>query len=231
MKKILLIILVLMMVPIAFGMEKGIVGEPITLTSNHVLAQSGYYNNVTAYISIVYPNGTQAVLSQPTVNSTVQNGVFLYNYTPTVTGIYFTTTNFYNSSDFIGVGSDTFLIEEDVEMNVSIIIGLIAIIIYFIYLGKDLMSKPQAVDENKHIQKWINTQTIGLFTYMLASWLVLILFFVLKQISATSSMANFFDGLFVVFLWIIPMLNIGYWMFFAIFKIVNAFNMNQRHRR
>ncbi len=101
-----------MAIPLILATDISHVSEQMTLTANHILAQSGYYDTVTAYINVTYPNGTQNInLAQMTVSAT-DKGVFYYNYTPTVAGIYFTSTQFYNGSESIGIGSSTFYVEE-----------------------------------------------------------------------------------------------------------------------
>lgn len=111
---------------------------------------------------------------------------------------------------------------EQNNMYLSVIFGLIAVIVYFIYLGKDLMSKPTGNQDQKQAQKWLTTETVGLFLYMLASWLVLALFFVLYLITVGTTLEDFFLTLFKIFLWVIPLANIAYWTFYIIFLIINS---------
>ena len=120
---------------------------------------------------------------------------------------------------------------EENNMYLSVIFGLIAVIIYFIYLGKDLMAKPMGNSDQKEAQKWLTTETVGLFLYMLASWLVLALFFVLYLITVGTTLENFFLTLFKIFLWVIPLANVGYWTFYIIFLIMNSMKRAIKLRR
>jgi hypothetical protein len=107
-------------------------------------------------------------------------------------------------------------------MYIALILALIALIAYFIYLGKDLMGKPMGNEDQKDAQKWLSSQTIGLFIYMLASWLILVLFFVMAQFTTGTNLETIFSVLFTAFLWVIPLVNIAYWTFYIIFLIMNS---------
>lgn len=127
--KIILIPIVLILCLFSvFAIDTGHVNETILLASNHPLAQSGYFTDVTAYITIAFPNGTSDILNQPTTESLTEPGVFYYNYTPVVSGVYFTSTQFYNGSSDIGVGSSTFYISEPPVVDNEAMSGITTLI-------------------------------------------------------------------------------------------------------
>lgn len=141
MKKTLLLLLMLFVLPIVIATDVGYVNQTMTVFSSHPLAISGYFDNVTAYISILFPDGTQSILSQQAFPSPDIPGVFGYNYTPNQTGTYYTTTQFYNSTDDIGTGSDTFFVktadiaENDGMTGLGVIIAIGIAIAIFAYLA------------------------------------------------------------------------------------------------
>lgn len=204
------------------------VGQRINLYSD-ALTQIGYYTTVNANITIYLPNGSISVLNAPMTQ--LKSGLFLYNYTPNTTGQYYTATVYGNSTGLIGISTATFTVTGLYSMYIAIIIALIATIAYFIYLGKDLMNKPMGNQDQKGAQKWLNTQTVGLFVYMLSSWLILALFFVMYQFTIGTAVENFFSILFSVFLWVIPLANIAYWTFYIIFLIMNSLKRAIRIRK
>lgn len=229
MKKTLIIMMaILLLMPVIFATDITPINQPMILWANFGI-NSSIVNIVNANATITDPNLLEVVTLQP---MTADNpNTFYYNFTPNVSGTYLLSVQYGDNSGTFYISTSTFYAEENVDMLTAVMLGLIAIIIYFIYLGKDLMKQPTVVEENKGVQKWLNAQTVGVFTYMVASWLVLGLFFVLESITNGLSVNPFFETLFTIFLWVIPMINVGYWTFFVIFKIVTALKLGVRQRK
>jgi hypothetical protein len=228
MKKILILMLaMIVMLPIVFATDITIVNQPIILWANFGLNES-IVNITSANVTIKNPTLLTIVNNQ----AMTQNGsqTFFYNLTPNLSGTYLMTVTYMDNGGTFYIDNSTFYAREDNTMMIGLLIGLIALAIYFIYVGKDLMTRPTAVDENKGIQKWLNTQTLGLFTYLLSSWIVLAIVFVMERLSVGNITHPFFETLFTTFLMIIVLLNVGYWIFFVIFKIVSSLKAGVRHR-
>lgn len=220
--------MVLFLMPCILANDETVINQPTTLWAD-ILDGTTYYSSTSANITI-YNAQTQTVVNNVAMTN-LATGRYYYNFTPNTTGIFYTYTTFYNSTGLVATATSTFYVQENNDMLLAIVLGLIAIIIYFIYLGKDLMKQPTALDENKGIQKWLSAQTVGVFTYMMASWLVLGLIFVLRQLSQGQTTQTFFETLFNVFVLVIPLINVGYWIFFVIFKVVSSLKAGIRHRK
>jgi len=219
---------ILLIVPSVFANDWTVKGEQTTLWAT-IQDGANFYSSNQANITIYFPNTTVAVTNVPM--TLVATGRYAYNYTPNTTGIYYTYTQFWNTTSLVATADSTFYVAESYNMMIAIILGLVALIIYFIYTGKDLMKQPTGLEENKGVQKWLNTQTVGLFTYLLASWLILGLFFVLRQFAQNTTVQPFFETLFNIFGLVIPLINIGYMIFFVIFKVVSSLKAGIRHRK
>lgn len=142
MNKLLLVMIgIALLIPIVSAGDTTLVGQNITIFATHPLAFSGYFTDVTAYVSVLYPNGSQAILSQVMIPSSDIPGTFSYNYTPDDVGTFYTTTQFYNGTEDIGTGSDTFyvyppeILEETNMPALGVIVAIGIAIALFAYMA------------------------------------------------------------------------------------------------
>lgn len=117
-------------------------------------------------------------------------------------------------------------------IDTAIITGMIGIIVYLIYIAKDFMSKP-ITREQDHAQtmKWLNVQNLGVFIYLLTSWFVLVLVYILYKFSATLTIEPLMEKIYMIFIIIVPSINVLYLIFFVIFKIQSSLKKGAQIRR
>lgn len=138
MKKIILITMLLMFVPIVFATDMGFVGQNTSLWSD-ILDGVSYYDSTSANITIYYPNGTLALSN--VAMTKITTGTYLYNFTSNQTGIHYTKTQYYNGTTLIATATSTFYIAQAqlVESNnmsaIAVIIALSVVTILFLYMG------------------------------------------------------------------------------------------------
>lgn len=107
MKKYLLMLFVLLLVPFVFAEEYSS-GQEMTITAYYIEnAVPTDIDNVT--ITIILPTGLEDVIDENMTRIDV--GTYEYKYTPPFSGVYTVQIKYYNDSVLLGTGSGTFNVD------------------------------------------------------------------------------------------------------------------------
>jgi len=103
-------------------------------------------------------------------------------------------------------------------MEIAIILGLIALLVYLLYTSKDIVNKPQG-DIAKGVWKVFDTKNISVFLFILASWVVVAIIGFINVLGLTQPYEPLLQGVFIAVLWGNVMFNILYLAVYIIYLV------------
>jgi len=200
-----------------YNIEKGknlTIYAPVTNGLNPI-------NATTINITIYYLNGTTALNTVLMHYTSLGNYEFFY--VPNQTG------------QFIGtvravVAGKTYTrdvqisVVEDRQMILAITITLLFLSIFFVYIGKDLYTKPMSTHpEFASATKWIDLKKWGVLFVSLSAWSLVVLVAILTDASTGATYNPIMQAVFFVTIAIMGLFTILYTAYFFIFAFYNSF--------
>jgi len=172
-------------------------------------AYDGTGQTTAVNISITYPNGSDYTTNQEMVAD--GGGRYYYTTVFNTTGNYIGVYEFYNStgSNFYDGAESKEITEEFNVLTFTILFGLIALAAALIFFSKDIMTKPKG-QTNNAIMKIIDGKNMGVFIYLIASWIVVAMVGFMYNISLGETYEGILLNIFILVSLLVTAFNIGY---------------------
>lgn len=189
-------------------------------------AHESYYSPHNATISVYGPNNSLLVNNTPFTE--FETGKFIYSFIPEQQGNYFILAQYENTTKTLAIAgvsayADYKPLTEANMIPLTILIGLIGIIVYVLYLSKDMLKKP-AGDIDKGIYKWVNPQNVGAFFHILSAWLVAIIVYILVLLAEGTTYAGIMTTIFTGVMWIVGVYTFIYITLYMVFLSISAYD-------
>jgi hypothetical protein len=201
-----------MIMPLVFATDITYTHKPMTLWADSTVA-GAYYPSTNATISVYSQNWSQ-IFTNVTMTP-ISTGIFAFNFTPNETGIYYTATLFFNGTDQVLIGSSTFYVQEDTEMLTAIMLGLVAIMIFFFIIGYNLITKPIANPKDQELK----LQDLGMFFILLDFIFVIILLGLMQNFSQGQTYSGIMDAVYGIGVWVTILVASLYIIAYTIYRI------------
>jgi hypothetical protein len=206
---------------LAFATEVAPLNEEYIIWAD--ITQNGQFFSATnATLTLITPEKTIALNSTEMIN--YATGIYYYNFTFNQTGEWFGFVEFSNATDVVAIASQTLIVRESqTNMELAIVIGLIALAIWLIYVGRELMSKPVGQIQKK-IDLFLQPRNFGVFLHLAASWVFVGLLGFLSISSVAKAYESLITSIFTTFIWLVAFFNLGYLVFYILFTITEWLN-------
>jgi hypothetical protein len=214
-----LLLLVVISIPMAFADYNVEQGQPITfyvpVTNGEALTSATGVN-----ISISHANGTIYMNSTAMVlNAT---GEYFYTLNATQTGNYIATVRAVVSGTPYS-RDIAFSVVEDRQMILAITITLLFMSLFFIYVGKDMYTKPMSsIPEFARATKWLDLKKWGVLFVSLSAWSLVVLIGILTTASYNASYNGMMQTIFFVTIAVMGLFTILYVAYFFIFAFYES---------
>lgn len=154
-----LLIVMLLLFPAVMADDFATVNKQVTLWTD-VTTGTAYYP--TTGVNITIYNSTGGVVLANAAMQSVSTGLYKYNFTPTSSGVFYTSSVAYNNTyAVIGLSGSTFTVSErGVEMGLVILFAIAFIMAAMLFLTFQLD------DEYKAIKLLLLLVSVGLFVLM-----------------------------------------------------------------
>lgn len=120
-KIIIYALMFLLILSVAFAGDIGTVNQSMSLYAD-AIATNAYFP--TAQATITIRNSSGSVLVNNASMTALVQGLYIYNFTPQTSGVHYTISTFYNSTDIIGLASSTFYVESPQPIEADNMTGI-----------------------------------------------------------------------------------------------------------
>lgn len=213
-KFLITLMFVLLLVPNVLANDETVINTPTTLWAT-IMNGATYYSANQANISIYLPNTSLLILNQPM--TLVSTGVYAYNFSPNVSGIYYTSTVFWNTTSLVATADSTFYVSENAEMVLTILFGLLALIILCFWYARSMANKP-ITSVNLWIFENVTTKDFSIIFDIVGGFLVIPLLAFLNIIATGSTYAPMFEKLYIVGTYFIGFTLLAYLIFYLMYR-------------
>lgn len=209
-----ILIVLLLCIPSVLANDETVKGQQTTLWSD-ILNGSTYYSATSANITIYYPNGTPSIISQSMF--LLATGRYTYNYTPNSTGIYYTYTTFQDSTGLVATATSTFYVQEESELYLAILFGLLALIILCFWYARSMANQPKT-QVNVWILNEVTTKDFAVIFDLIGAFLILPLISLLNIWATGTQYAPIFASIYTAGFYFIGFTIFGYLVFYLVYR-------------
>jgi hypothetical protein len=104
--------------------------------------------------------------------------------------------------------------------SLAIVGAIFLVIAYLLYVSKDIITKPLGSDKvNQGITKYVNPRNLGVFMFLLSSWILLAALAIIVVMSAGESYLGIVQTIFYIMLLFVGVFNVAYFYLYATFLI------------